>query len=134
MDHLNIIMSNELLETLDRIQRRRKFWEKIDAEELRNDQPIYDIKDGYQMPFKERRTYLREAYTDSVWFKFLQRDLTDLKSRDGKLFRLRFTVPYQLYQQLLSFATSWFPQRRVDACGKEPAPIFLKLLGTLRML
>ena len=134
MDHLNIIMSNELLETLDRIQRRRKFWEKIDAEELRNDQPIYDIKVGYQMPFKERRTYLREAYTDSVWFKFLQRDLTDLKSRDGKLFRLRFTVPYQLYQQLLSFATSWFPQRRVDACGKEPAPIFLKLLGTLRML
>ena len=54
--------------------------------------------------------------------------------RDGKLFRNRFTVPYQLFLELLAMAKIWFPQREYDAFGKEVAPIELKLLGTLRML
>jgi hypothetical protein len=39
-----------------------------------------------------------------------------------------------LYQQLLDFAESWFPQSKVDACGKELTPISRKALGTLKIL
>lgn len=83
----------------------------------------------------KRKTYARESYRDSCWYKFINRDnLSDLESRDGKTFRNRFTVPYQLYTQLLSLAERWFPQPRKDCCGREIPPISLKLLGTLRML
>ena len=83
----------------------------------------------------KRKKYDREHYRESCWWKFLQRDnLSDLTSRDGKFFRNRFTVPYQLYTHLLSMATSWFPQNQVDAFGYEITPISLKLLGTLRIL
>ena len=54
--------------------------------------------------------------------------------RNGKLFRNRFTVSYQLFLELLAKAKIWLPQREYDAFGKEIAPIELKLLGTLRML
>ena len=60
--------------------------------------------------------------------------MSDLSGRDGKLFRNRFTVPYQLYRQLLEIAERWFPQKYHDVCGKETTPVFLKLLGALRML
>ena len=83
----------------------------------------------------KRKTYQRENYRESCWWKYLQRDnLSDLKSRDGKTFRNRFTVPFQLFNELLVLAKSWFPQRLVDAFGKEVSPIELKLLGTLRIL
>ena len=65
----------------------------------------------------------------------MQRDnLSDLTSRDGKTFRNRFTVPFQLFEELLLMANAWFPQRLSDAYGKEVSPIALKLLGTLRIL
>ncbi len=84
---------------------------------------------------QKRKTYEREHYEDSCWWRFLQRDnLDDLTSRDGKTFRNRFTVPYQLFLQLLTMATEWFPQNEVDVFGKQLTPISLKLLGTLRIL
>jgi hypothetical protein len=49
------------------------------------------------------------------------------------LFRNRFTVPYRLFIQLLTFAESWLPQHEYDCCKKVP-PVSLKLLGTLRIL
>ena len=64
----------------------------------------------------------------------MKRDLTDINSKDGRLFRLRFTVPYQVFTQILYFAELWFPQRERNICGYELAPVYLKLLGTLRML
>ena len=84
--------------------------------------------------FKSRQVHPRENYRESFWYNFMQRDLSDMKSKDGKIFRLRFTVPYQMFQQLLAYATEWFPQKDYDICGRETTPIFLKLLGTLRML
>ena len=83
----------------------------------------------------KRKSYIRENYRESCWWNFLQRDnLSDLTSRDGKTFRNRFTVPFQLFQELLLMANAWFPQRLSDAYGKEVSPIELKLLGTLRIL
>jgi hypothetical protein len=84
--------------------------------------------------FRERKVYARESYKESCWYLFMKRDLTDLNSRDAKLFRNRFTVPYQLFKQLLAHAEEWFPQKKYDVCGRKTTPIFLKLLGTLRML
>ena len=127
-------MANQFLEQLERFKRNRKarsgFEDDVNVEELNVD----DEEEALRKPIQRRRTYERENWKESCWYKFLQRDLSDLNERDGKTFRLRFTVPYQLYQQLLGFAESWFPQRKVDACGKELTPICLKLLGTLRML
>ena len=127
-------MANHFMESLERFKRRRKENSVIDGNEILGEHVVDEIEDGYKRDFHTRRVYNRENFRDSCWFKFLQRDLTDLNERDGKTFRLRFTVPYQLYQQLLGFAENWFPQRLVDACGRELSPIFLKLLGTLRIL
>ena len=44
------------------------------------------------------------------------------------------TVPFQLFKELLVMANEWFPQRLVDAYGREVSPIELKLLVTLRIL
>jgi hypothetical protein len=102
----------------------------IDDEEAIEDDDYSDEKE----PVKRKR-YEREHYMESCWWKFLQRDnLSDLSSRDGKTFRNRFTVPYQLYTHLLSMAKNWFPQNVVDSFGYEVTPISLKLLGTLRIL
>ena len=43
-------------------------------------------------------------------------------------------MPHQLCIQLLALATEWFPQKSIDAYGKEVTPVSLKLLGTLRIL
>lgn len=127
-------MSNDVLASLARIKRRRMAWESIESTFANCEPENEEIEEGYSVPFKHRRVYNRENYRDSCWYKFLQRDLSDVNGRDGKIFRLRFTVPYQLYLQLLHFAETWFPQRKVDACGQELSPISLKLLGTLRIL
>lgn len=127
-------MSNLFIESLERFKRNRKARSENDSEDVL-EEPLVDEEEAeYRRVFKNRKVYNRENYRDSCWYKFLQRDLSDLNERDGKTFRLRFTVPYPLYQQLLVFATNWFPQRRVDACGQELTPISLKLLGTLRIL
>jgi hypothetical protein len=73
--------------------------------------------------FRPRRVLQRESYRESFWFNFMQRDLTDLRSRDGKNFRLPFTVPYQVYTQLLAYAEALFPQKEYDICGRETSPV-----------
>jgi hypothetical protein len=108
---------------LARLKSRRQIWEKRDEEDRAFDKIVL-----------KRKLYARENYKDSCWYKFLQRDLSDLSGRDGKLFRNRLTVPYQLYKQLLEIAGRWFPQKDHDVCGKETTPLFLNFLGALRML
>ena len=130
--------TEEADDTLDdcceRLKKRRLFWETLGKEI--DDDDVSDLTESgkAKIPFTNRKTHLRESYKESCWYKFMQRDLTDINGKDGKLFRLRFTVPYQLFTQLLSFAETWFPQKKYDVCGRELTPIFLKLLGTLRML
>jgi Plant transposon protein len=123
-------MMNPFEEFRRRVKSRREMWALL---ETNDDCPEDDSTKAIKFPVK-RKVYARENYRDSCWFKFLQRDLSDLDSRDSKIFRNRFTVPYELFTQLLSFAENWFPQAKFDCCGREVPPIALKLLGSLRML
>ena len=52
---------------------------------------------------KARRTsYPRQDYKNSVWWHFINKPtIQDPNHRDGKLFRTRFRVPYEVYKQLL---------------------------------
>jgi hypothetical protein len=88
-------MWEEIFAGLERLKRNRKFWEKLDA-----DDSLFDTESDELL----EEGYGRESYRDSIWYRFCQRDLSDLNSRDGKTFRLRFTVPYELFKQLLTFA------------------------------
>lgn len=122
-------MIRSFQEYVKRARARRKFWNEIDDGDL-DDEESEIVKRRVK-----RKVYERENYSDSCWFKFLQRrDISDITSRDGKLFRNRFTVPYQLFIQLLTFAESWFPQHEYDCCKKKVPPVSLKLLGPLRIL
>jgi Plant transposon protein len=121
---------DDLEESLKRGKRNRMTWNMLQ----KNVEEIQTEERQELSVFRNRRVYKRESFKDSFWYIFMLRDLTDLTSRDGKNFRLRFTVPYQVYTQLLSYAEAWFPQTPFDICGRERTPIFLKLLGTLRML
>ena len=119
---------------LQRLKRNRDRWnetlEEIEAN-LVEDQMVGRNRNGM---YRTRKVYARENFKQSCWYLFLQRDFSDLDSRNSKIFRNRFTVPHQLYQQLLLLAEEWFPQKKLDVCLRENTPIFLKLLGTLRML
>lgn len=125
-------------EHLKRIKTRRKWWDQWETrsdEDENAEQGGEEAEERIFKPSQKRKTYEREHYRESCWWKFIQRDnLADLTSRDGKTFRNRFTVPYQLFTQLLAMATEWFPQSLVDSYGREVTPISLKLLGTLRIL
>ena len=116
---------------LKRSKTNRKWWAKwdIDSDDEKPAKVGEEDDDIAKVPVK-RKKYDREHYRESCWWKFLHRDnLSDLSSRDGKTFRNRFTVPYQLFEELLIMARNWFPQRILDAFGKEVSPIELKLLG-----
>ena len=127
-------LSKVVNESMQRLKRNSDIWDSLVGEK-RDVEDVNVREDGRRnVPFRERRVFERENFRESFWFKFLQRDLTDLNGRDGKNFRLRFTVPYQVFTQLLQFAEAWFPQKIYHICGREIAPVSLKLLGTLRML
>ena len=62
-----------------------------------------------------------------------------IESRDGKLFRRRFRVPWQVYCDLVKKCTDdklFGPSSttEVDICGYNICPPSIKLLGVLRML
>jgi hypothetical protein len=103
-------MEDELFASLERLKRRRKAWEKIGASELLKEEENDELLEENYSLKKERKVYPRESNQDSIGYRFCQRDLTDLNSRDGKTFRLRFTVPYSMFKQILTFAERWFPQ------------------------
>ena len=120
-------------ESLKRLKCNNDIWESLLVDKRDIEVNIREDR-RKKVPFRERRVFERESFRDSFWYKFLQRDLTDINGRDGKKFRLRSTVPYQVFTQLLQFAEAWFPQKLYHICGREIPPVSLKLLGTLRML
>jgi hypothetical protein len=92
----------------------RKFWGEIDDGDLDDEESDFVKRRG------KWKVYERENFSNSWWFNFFERrDISDITSRDGKLFWNRFTVPYQLFIQLLTFAESWFPQHEYDCCKKK---------------
>ena len=81
-------------ESINRLKRNSDIWDSLVGE--KGEIEVNVREDGRKNgAFRERRVFDRESFRDSFWYKFLQRDLTDLNGRDGKNFRLRFTVPFQ---------------------------------------
>jgi hypothetical protein len=130
MDEVLKIDEDLVEEYLKRSKDRRKLWDDLDAAdavERKAGGEIIEGKDGGreedddgEKPPSKRMTYERENYRESCWWKFIQRDnLDDLNSRDGKTFRNRFTVPFQLFLELLTLAKTWFPQRDFDVFGNR---------------
>ena len=120
----------DLVSSLQRLKRQRLAWDRIGLD-------LFNLNgdlNGHATPIFKRKQHERENFKESCWYKFLQRDFSDLNGKDGKLFRNRFTVPYALFAQLLNLAKTWFPQKELDVCGRELPPVSLKLLGTLRVL
>jgi hypothetical protein len=56
--------------------------------------------------------------------------------KGGKLFCLRFRVPFPLFQRLVDMTrdnNNWFTEKK-DCAGRFAAPLELKILGVLRVL
>ena len=72
----------------------------------------------------------------SAWARFMKREgVDDPEHANGKLFRKRFRLPFPVYQKMLAkleehpdFVSS------PDAIGRQPAPLYLKVLACLRVL
>jgi hypothetical protein len=74
--------------------------------------------------FRSRQSHIHNPRT---------KDPSDAKG--GKLFRLRFRVPFPLFQRLVDMtrANNWFTEKK-DCAGRLAAPLELKILGVLRVL
>ena len=82
---------------------------------------------------------IRPDYTNSTWGRMLQdHRISDPSSKQGKLFRRRFRLPYFVFQYIVSQCKSkgLFPEsmKQNDIAGRPTIPFELKLLGVLRML
>ena len=89
-------MGKALEDSMNRLKRNSDIWDAIC--DVKEEEDVLVRKDGRKNnPFKERRFYEREQFKDSFWYKFMKRDLTDINSKDRRFFRLRFTVPYQVF-------------------------------------
>lgn len=60
----------------------------------------------------------------------------DPAHRNGKLFRLRFRLPFPVFQSILALCMSHeeFNKTSADVCGRPSAPLELLILGALRIL
>ena len=72
--------------------------------------------------------------TWAIWLRNNHEGLQILTSAASSLFRERFRVTYDIYRKCVALATEWFPQAALDASGRPPCPISLKVLGVLRVL
>ena len=74
----------------------------------------------------------------SEWYRRYVRDPDlFLTSKQNKLFRRRFRMPYQSYRDLVREAreNNWFPKyERCNAVGQKGVPLDLLILGALRYL
>lgn len=76
-------------------------------------------------------------YHDTIWWRLLEKDKEELKICDtvpSQLFRLRFRVPYPIFEKLLLWTRSWYDATERDCCGRKAIPLELKVLGVLRIL
>lgn len=87
---------------------------------------------------KPRLTYPRGDYLNSAWWLFLQKDtIKNPFHRDGKLFRTRFRVPYDVFMYIVNLCKVEMKEdlntESKDIFGRY-IPIELKVLGVLRVL
>jgi hypothetical protein len=103
----SLALTARLKAGLKRSKRNRIFWDNL-MSEMEKEDIVEREKEKNKVAFRRREVYPRESYTSSFWYLFMQRNLSNLNSRDGKNFRLRFTVPYPVFQQLLVYAEARF--------------------------
>jgi hypothetical protein len=75
-----------------------------------------------------------EDSTWAVWMRNNHEGLQIATSAASILFRERFRVTYDIYRRTVELAEGWFPQKDVDAAGRDACPIYLKVLGVFRVL
>ena len=79
----------------------------------------------------------RVDYGNTPWARMLRENADELEQPDsmaGKLFRLRFRIPYPVFLRLLAWTKAWHEKNSTDASGRQRIPTELKLLGVLRIL
>ena len=97
---------------------------------------VNDSKDKMKI-IRMRKSEDRPMYEYSTWGRMLRnprtRDPGDRKG--GVLFRLRFRVPFPLFERIVALTreNNWFTERG-DSSGRRGAPLELKILGVLRVL
>ena len=88
---------------------------------------------------KKQRTYKPPGKSDvdywsTPWGRLLRSEnLNDVTSKNGKLFRRRFRVPFEVFNDLL-FLSNKFNLFDIKMDYKVTIPIELKLMGILRIL
>lgn len=88
---------------------------------------------------KHRKVYPRKDPKTTTWYTdYVMNNggtFSNPDHRDGKLFRLRFRVPYSKYQWMVDECRreGWWVENP-DAFDRPGAPIELLILGTLRLL
>ena len=88
---------------------------------------------------RKRGKYKKRRLKDperSVWAEFLKNpEVQDPSTREGKLFRRRFRVPYPLFEKIVAELEELPDFRdRTDALDRASAPLTLKVLASLRVL
>jgi hypothetical protein len=110
---------------------------------LRRQYMIETVEGGRRIRLKKRRNRKHvksgDCCWESTWGKMLilNRDLiSDPTTREGKLFRRRFRVPFLVYCRLvyLSEENRYFECNESDSAGHAAVPIEMKVLGCLRAL
>ena len=64
-------------ESLKRLKSNNDIWESLLVDKRDIEVNIREDR-RKKVPFRERRDFERESFRDSFWYKFLQRDLTDI--------------------------------------------------------
>mmetsp|Transcript_9125 Transcript_9125/g.8156 ORF Transcript_9125/g.8156 Transcript_9125/m.8156 type:complete len:199 (+) Transcript_9125:63-659(+) len=86
--------------------------------------------------YKPRMYYGRKNPHDSI-FSTYTTDISyrDITHKNGKLFRRRFRVPYNVFLEICDIChrENWFPLS-YDAVGRPSSPCNIKILGVLRVL
>ena len=101
-----------------------------------------DKMDGRTLP-RPGRSNLHggKDYESSCWGRMLTLDkqkLLDPNSEESRLFRLRFRIPYGMFELLLSWVIDWLQNeihlKTSDCTGRQVVPTSLMLLWVLRIL
>ncbi|CAB1103010.1 unnamed protein product [Ectocarpus sp. CCAP 1310/34] len=79
---------------------------------------------------RPRRVLPRPEYRASFWWCMLgETGLKEPASRDAKLFRRRFRIPYQFFTELMELVKKkWFPVRKKGVAGRMRIPVELKVM------
>lgn len=97
-----------------------------------DDDDLEDLESGdNEPPPKRRRAVLpRRDYKASFWWNMLgETGLADPGSREARLFRRRFRIPYQFFQEVIKLVEEkkWFSTRAKDVAGRPCIPVELKV-------